>query len=74
LPGGEPIQQQEQAHLPLALLLLAPRVKGGVLPQPEAIEEGATHQGNGALDEGDQSGIVLLRGEHGELVCFLPGV
>ncbi len=27
LPEGEPIQQQEQAHLPLALLLLAPRTR-----------------------------------------------
>ena len=74
LPEGEPIQQQEQAHLPLALLLLAPRVKGSVLPQPEAVEEGTAHQGEGTLDEGDQRGMVLLRGEHGELVCFLPGV
>ena len=56
------------------MLLLAPRVKGGVLPQPEAVEEGTAYQGEGALDEGGQSGMLLLRGERGELVCFLPGV
>src|SRR5260221_5847346 len=59
--GGEPTQQQEQAPLPLALLLRAPRGKGGVLPQPEAIEEGATHQGNGALTLCDQGSVLLPR-------------
>jgi hypothetical protein len=61
LPGGEPIHQELQAHLPQPLLLLSPLVKGGVLPQPEAIEEGTAHQGQGALKLGDEGGALLKR-------------
>ncbi len=75
LPGGEPIKQQQQTYLPLLLLLLAPCVKGGVLSQPEAIQEGAAHQGKGMLNLCDQGGVLLQRCGRGELpdllVCLL---
>jgi hypothetical protein len=40
-------------NLPLALLLLAPLVKGSVPLQPEAIKERTAHPGDGVLDEYD---------------------
>jgi len=73
VPGREPIKEQLQAHLPLALLQLYPLVKGGVLTQPEAIEEGTTHQGESVLEVGDQRGALRLRRERGELLGLLPG-
>ena len=50
LPGGEPIEEHLQAHLPLLLLLLDPLVKGSVLAQPEAVQERPAHQGEGVLE------------------------
>ncbi len=66
LPGGEPIAEQLHAHLPLLLLLLDPLVKGGFLAQPEAVEEGTAHQGEGLLHLGDQGGTLGLRRGRGE--------
>src|SRR5260370_11831269 len=60
LPEGEPLAEQLQAHLPLLLLLLVPRVKGGLLAQPEAVEERTTHQGDGLLELSDQGGALRL--------------
>ena len=74
VPGREPLAEQLQAHLPLPLLLLDPLVKGDFLAQPEAIEEGTAHQGEGVLDVRDQRGALLKRGERGEPLGLLPGV
>jgi hypothetical protein len=61
------------AHLPLLLLLLMPLVKAGFLAQPEALEEGATHQREGVLNHGDQGGALLLRGGRSEPLGRFPG-
>src|SRR5947199_68088 len=74
LPGGEPITEELQAHLPLLLLLLDPLVKRSFLAQPEALEEGAARQGEGLLDLGDQGGALLLRRERGEPPGLLVGL
>jgi hypothetical protein len=66
LPGREPLEEELQAHLPLLLLLLVPLVKRGFLAQPEALEEGAAHQGQGVLELGDQAGALWLRRGRGE--------
>ena len=66
LPGREPIEEQLQAHLPVLLLLLVPHIKASFLAQPEAVEEGTTHQGEGLLELGDQGDALLLRRGHGE--------
>jgi hypothetical protein len=58
LKGGEPIQQEVQAHLPLLLRLEHPLVKGGLLPQPEPVQERAAHQGERLLALGDQGGAL----------------
>src|SRR5207244_9256112 len=63
LPGGEPLKEKMQAHLPLLLLLLDPLVKAGFLAQPEAVKEGTAHQREGLLHLGDQGGPLLLRGD-----------
>ena len=73
LPGGEPLQEELHAHLPLLLLLLMPLVKGCFLAQPEAVEEGTTHQGEGVLHRGDQGGALLLRGDRSEPLGRFPG-
>ncbi len=76
LKGGEPIEDLEQAHLPLVLLLLDPYVKAGLLAQPEAVEEGAAHQGESVLEQSNQSGLLLSldRGESHGLVGLLHHV
>ncbi len=74
LPGGEPIEEELQAHLPLVLLLLEPLVKGRVLAQPEAIEERAAHQGEGLLEICNQGGALRLRGERREPLGLLVGL
>src|SRR5260370_40370701 len=56
------------------LLLLVPRVKGGFLAQPEAVEERTAHQGEGVLDLGDQGGALRLSGDRGERLGFFPGL
>ncbi len=63
-----------QAHLPLLLLLQDPLVKGGVLPQPEAFEEGPAHQREGVLELGDQGSALLLKWDRGEPLGLLPGL
>ena len=65
LPGREPIQEEVQAHLPLLLRLKHPLVKGGLLPQPEAVEERAAHQGERLLKLRGQGGALRLGGERG---------
>ncbi len=48
-----------------------PRVKGGFLAQPEAVQERTAHQGEGVLDLGDQGRALRLSGDRGEcLGCF----
>jgi hypothetical protein len=74
LPGGEPIEEPLHAHLPLLLLLLMPRVKGGVLAQPEAVEEGTAYPGQGLLHLGDQGGALRFRGERGEALGRAVGL
>jgi hypothetical protein len=74
LTGGEPIEEHLQAHLPLLLLLLVPPVKGRFLAQPETVEEGTAYQGEGVLQSGHHRGTLLLRGNHRECLCFLPGL
>jgi hypothetical protein len=73
LPGGEPIAEQQQAHLPLLLLLLDPLVKRSVLAQPEAVQERPTHQGERVLHLGDQGGALILSGWCGEPLGLVPG-
>ncbi|OLE34658.1 MAG: hypothetical protein AUG45_03920 [Ktedonobacter sp. 13_1_20CM_3_54_15] len=63
-----------QAHLPLLLLLLDPLVKGSLLPQPEAVEEGPAHQGEGLLHLGGQGAALRLSGEHGQRLGLFPGL
>jgi hypothetical protein len=55
------------------VLLLPPLIKTAVLPQPEAIEEGTTNQGEGLLDVSDQGGALFLRGGHRELLGLFEG-
>ena len=78
LPGGEPIEEHRQAHLPLLPLLRDPLVERSALAQPEAIQERPAHQGEGVLDLCDQGGALLLgewRGEPLDLVLgALPHV
>ncbi len=74
LEGREPLEEEMQAHLPLLLLLLVPRIKAGVLAQPEAIEEGTTHQREGVLELHDQGGALLLRRDRREPQGLLPGL
>ena len=62
LPGGESLTGGAARALPLLLLLLMPLVKGGFFGQPEAVEEGTAHQGQGVLNPGDQGGPLLLGG------------
>ena len=54
--------------------MLDPFVKRGVLAQPEAIEEGTAHQGEGVLHLGDQGTALRLRGERGDPPGLLVGL
>gem|GEM_PF-3859413 len=74
LPGGEPIAEQLQAHLPLALLQPHPLVKGSFLAQPEAVEERTARQGKRVLDLGDQGGALWLSGDCGEPLDLCVGL
>ena len=74
LPGREPIQQELHAHLPLLLLLLDPFVKGSLLAQPEAIEEGPAYQSERVLHLGGQGAALRLRGERGDPPGLLVGL
>ncbi len=65
LPGREPLAEQLQAHLALLLLLEHPLVKGGLLPQPEAVQKRAAHQGERLLALGGQGGALRLGGQRG---------
>ncbi|HEX6551157.1 MAG TPA: hypothetical protein VF026_00220, partial [Ktedonobacteraceae bacterium] len=74
VPGGEPIEEQVQAHLPLLLLQLHPLVKRSFLTQPEAVEEGAANEREGVLGLGDQRGAQLLGGQRGQPLDLAVGV
>lgn len=74
LPAGEPIAQHWQVRLPVLLLLLHPRIKGGFFAQPEAVEEGAAHQRKGVLDLGDEGSALRLSGDGGEPLDLFPGL
>ena len=74
LPGGEPIEEELQAHLPVVVVLLDPLVKAGFLAQPEAVKEGTAHQGEGVLHLSDQRGALLLRGNRGVPLGLLVGL
>ena len=74
LPGGGPLAEQLQAHLPLALLQPHPLVKGSFLAQPEAVEERTARQGKRVLDLGDQGGALWLSGDCGEPLDLCVGL
>ena len=66
LKGGEPLAEQLHAYLPLLLRGLHPLVKGGLLPQPEPVQERAAHQGESLLKLRNQGGALRLGGKRGE--------
>jgi hypothetical protein len=74
VPAREAIQQELQAQLPLLLLLQNPLVKRGILAQPEAVEEGTTHQGEGVVPLGEQGRALRLSGKRGEQSGLFVGL
>src|SRR5260370_27151166 len=60
--------------MPLLLLPVVPRIKGGLLAQAEAVQERAADQGEGVVEVGDLGGALWLSGDRGERLDCFPGL